>query len=887
MIGRTLSHYRVTAALGAGGMGEVWRATDINLDREVAIKLLPEEVVRDPERLARLRREARLLAALNHPNVATIHGLEEDVQPFLVLELVEGEDLSQRLARGPIPVEEAVAIAKQVAEALEAAHEKGIVHRDLKPANVKVTADNRVKVLDFGLAKAFIGDDPASSSTDLSHSPTLARGGTLAGVILGTAGYMSPEQASGRPVDKRADIWSFGVVLFEMLTGERLFAGETPSEVLASVIKEEPRWERLPSGCPAPLVALLRRCLRKRPRERLQDIGDARLELSELGEGALPATGDLSIVGRTASRRRAIGRWLALAAAALLGGAVGALSFRPRAASPDAPLPARFLVEMPPGASFHEWTPNPVAVSPDGRFVAVSAPPQGGDGTVLWVKPLDSRVARALPGTEGAVLPFWSPDAGSLGFFVGADLKTMHLATSSVQKVCTLPSAMLSAGAWSSRGTIVAASGWPAPRLYSVPDSGGEPKDLTGLDLPQFFPQFLPDGRRVLFSVLSPRGEVAGLYEVSVDPPGKPRRVLPEPARYASPGHLIFFREATLLAQAFDETRLVTTGGRTVLAEDVDSFWFGTADWGHFSTSPNLLLYTSRLTRSSMQLAWVDRGGKRLEEVGKPARYGQVLLSPDQQRVAVEVADADARTDIWVIELARGVASRITFDPADDLDPVWAPSSRELAYAVWRADRWDVFRKSVHGNTPATELLRSPAPVFVKSWSADAKSLVYVKLENEEYSVWVLQPDGDAKPEELFRSSFRIEQPQLSPDGRWLSYLSNESGSFEVYIQPFLGPGERVRVSTDGGGQPLWRRDGKELYYLSPDGRLMAVELKAVSGRLEVGRPAALFPLGRFASDYFDYAPSADGQRFLVKLPVGNESGRSIHAIVNWRSLVQ
>jgi Tol biopolymer transport system component len=780
----------------------------------------------------------------------------------------------------------------QIASGLAAAHAKGIVHRDLKPANVKLTADGRVKVLDFGLAKAFVGDDSASSSsTGLSHSPTLARGGTLAGVILGTAGYMSPEQASGGPVDKRADIWSFGVVLFEMLTGERLFAGETPSEVLASVIKEEPPWERLPSGCPGPLVALLRRCLRKRPRERLQDIGDARLELSELGDVAVPASGTRSVVGRTTSRRRAIGRWLALAADALIGGAVGALFFRARAESPEAALPARFLVEMPSGASVAVG----IAVSPDGRFLALSALPQGGaEQTVLWMKPLDSRVARALPGTEGAVLPFWSPDSGSVGFFVGADLKTIRLSTGSVQKVCTLPSGFASPAAWSSRGTIVAGSGWP-PRLYSVPDSGGEPKDLTGdltgLGLAEGFPQFLPDGQRMLFSVLSSRPEAGGLYEVSLDPPGKPRRVLTEMARYASPGRLLFVRDGTLLAQPFDETRLVTTGQRTILAEDVESLGLNITDSGNLSTSGNLLLYVSRPNRSSTQLAWFDRGGKRLEDVGKPAPYGQLVLAPDQQRIAVEVADAEGRRDIWVIELGRGVASRITFDPADELDPVWAPSSRELAYSVWRGDpRWDVLRKSLLSNAPASELLRSPVPVFVKSWSGDGKTFVYVKFEDDKYSkysVWVLHPDGDAKPEELFRSHFNIEQPQLSPDGRWLSYLSSESGTFEVYIQPFPGGGERVRVSTEGGGQPLWRRDGRELYYLSPDGRLMAVALKPAAGRLEVGRPAALFPLGRFAPDFFDYAPSADGQRFLVKVPVGNAGGRSIHAIVNWQSLLR
>ncbi len=895
--GQRLGPYELLSPLGAGGMGEVYRARDTKLGRDVAIKVLTVEVAQDPERLARFGREAHLLAALNHPNIAAIHGLEEEgAQPFLVLELVEGEDLAVRLKRGPIPVDEALEIAKQIAEALEDAHAKGIVHRDLKPANVKLTSDGKVKVLDFGLAKAYAGDTgTGASSADLSQSPTLARSGTLAGVILGTAAYMPPEQASGKTVDKRADIWAFGVVLFEMLTGRALFTGETVSEILASVIKEEPSWERLPADCPPAIAKLLRRCLRKRPRERLQDIGDARLELSDVLAGVpedLESATPGTAVPRAAERRRIRERWAWAAVALVSSGLAALLALLHFAQVPAVRPAAHFVIEMPDGVSFSGF--DPLAISPDGRFLAFTARPPNGNQSLLWIRPLESPAARPVPGTEGAESPFWSPDSGSVAFFAGPELKRIILSGGAAQKVCPLPLTGIAGGTWSPSGTIVFASGGSsASRLFAVAANGGEAKPLTTLDQSRgetghTMPWFLPDGRRFLFMVGSPRPESGGLHAASLDSPGERRRILAQGGRfeYAPPGRLLFVRENTLLAQSFDWKRLEAKGEAVPVAQSVDSFAY-VPSWGWFSASAGGVLAYMARGESNHQLAWLDRKGGRLGNVGKPAAYGQIVLSPDERRVAVEIPDAEGNNDIWLIELARAVASRLTFDPASEMDPVWSPDGRELVFARDRNGRRDIVRKSLSANETESLLLESPVDVYVKSWSGDGRFLVYVTNDAGKEATWALPLKGGGKPEPLLNTGFRIDQPQVSPDGRWLAYISEESGRWEVYVQPFRRAGEKLRVSPEGGGQPKWRGDGKELFYLSTDGRLMAVDVRPGEARIEVGLPTALFEAGRFAPDYYDYAVTADGQRFLMKVPVEKDAGRRIHVIINWPSLVR
>jgi eukaryotic-like serine/threonine-protein kinase len=904
-IGTSLSHYRITAALGAGGMGEVYRATDTNLHRDVAIKVLPPEVAQDPERLGRFKREAHLLAALNHPNIAAIYGLEEaDGKPFLALELVEGEDLKERLSRGAIPVDEALEIAKQVAEALEEAHNKGIVHRDLKPANVKLTPEGKVKVLDFGLAKAWAGESGSGgSSIDLSQSPTIARTGTLAGVILGTAGYMSPEQASGRAVDKRADVWSFGVVLFEMLAGRPLFSGETASEVMASVIKEEPAWERLPAECPPAIVRLLRRCLRKRARERLQDVGDARLEIQDVQAGALVETPASSADVEAAVRKERLGRarerwaWavVALVASAF---AVG-LAFTHLREKPETLPVVRLATDLPEGWSFAEfgWP----ASSPDGRQVVFVAHPDAAAGragaAMLWVRSLESLAVRPLAGTEGAqdAIPAWSPDSRAVAFFAGGELRKIKLADDTVQRICAMPAPGNGGTDWSQQGTILFSAGGSSGVIYSVPATGGEARPVTALDASRgetshHVPQFLPDGR-FLFTIASSQVENAGLYVASIDAPNERRQVVPGWQHYAyAAGHLLFARDGTLFAQPFDAARAQRSGEPVAIASSVGS-WGMNRSIGLFSVSPAGSLAAisgGGETLGQVQLAWVDRKGGLIGTVGAAANYGQLALSPDEKSVALEVWEGGA-SDLWVMDVARGVASRLTATPGMELDPVWAPDGRSLAFAALRAGKEDLRRRGLRANDPETVLLDSPGQNFPESWSRDGGAIALGRLEEDgTQGAWTLATTGTKKAEAVVTGPFRVDEAQISPDGRWIAYMSDESGRDEVYIEPFRRAGDRVRVSVDGGGQPKWRADGRELFFVSGNLHVQAVEVRPASERVEVTLPADLFELRVFrARNLDDYAPSGDGQRFLVKIPVEHTRKPQLQVVMNWPALLE
>jgi Tol biopolymer transport system component len=904
MIGETLSHYRVTAALGAGGMGEVYRATDTTLGRDVAIKVLPPEVAQDPERLGRFQREAHLLAALNHPNIAAIYGLEEaDGKPFLALELVEGEDLKERLARGAIPVDEALEIAEQIAEALETAHNKGIVHRDLKPANVKLTADGKVKVLDFGLAKAWSGEAPDGSSPPaaLSQSPTMANTGTVAGVILGTAAYMSPEQARGKPVDRRADVWSFGVLLWEMLTGRTLFAGDTVTDVIASLVKEEPDLEALPKATPPAVRRLIERCLRKDPRTRLPDIGAARLELQDARAGtaveiALPA-GEIDELRRAERRSRSRERWAWAAAFLVAAGLASFVGYRHLTEAPEPRPAAHFVLDTPEGLTFWEW--SPVALSPDGRQVALLGTSSGGDRQ-LWLRPLDATEARPLAGTLGALGGFfWSADGTEIAFAAEGELRKVTLSSGTVQRLCKLPRNDFDAGTWSASGTIVFEDGGLSGRLYSVPESGGEarpflPRDESRGEGPYHWPQFLPDGRHLLF-VLGGGGEETGLYVTSLDSPEERRRIRPGNARYqyVPPGYLLAAQDGTLTAQRFDLHKLAIQGEAVPIASSVGTFSEVNA-WGWFSASATGRLAWLSGQSQDTRLEWVDREGRRLATLGEPGKFGQIALSPDGRRVAAEIAGADGRFDLWVVDVARGVPSRLTTDPANDRDPVWSPDSQQIVYSSDASGDQNLLRKGLQGSEP-------PAPLpggigqtpgdrdIAKAWIAGGNTLLYLTI-GPERTLWKVSLDGKGTPEALVKG-FYIDQPHVSPDGRWLAYISQESGRWEVYVEPFGRRGERVRVSVDGGAQPRWRGDGKELFFLSLDGGLMSVSVRAGATSVEVGLPTTLVAARDLRAvvegpDYSDYSVSADGQRFLVKRPVEGSERPRIHVLLDWPSLL-
>ena len=904
LVGRTLSHYRITSAIGAGGMGEVYRATDTTLGRDVAIKVLPPEVAQDTERLGRFRREAHLLASLNHPNIAAIYGLEEAAgQPFIALELVEGEDLKERLARGAIPVDEALEIAAQIAEALEEAHNQGIVHRDLKPANVKLTPGGKVKVLDFGLAKAWAGEsrDGRSSVPMVSQSPTLAHTGTIAGVILGTAAYMAPEQARGKPVDRRADVWAFGVLVWEMLTGRALFSGGTVTDVIAAVVTQEPDLDALPTDTPRAIRRLLSRCLRKDLRQRLPDMGAARLELQEVMAGTAEAetpAAPLEDAVRAERRGRTRERWVWASVALVLSGLAVLLIHQRLTTVPEKQRAAHFVLDSPEDLTFPDFAPP--AVSPNGQHVVFAGLSSTGT-TQLWIRPLDSPETRALPGTDGAEIPFWSSDNTSVAFSAAGEIRKLVLASGTVQRVCALPRGGMTGGTWNDAGTIVFSSGGANATLYQVSAAGGEATSLTTLEklrgeLGQWWPQFLPGGRQLLVQVGSTHEANAGLHVISLDAPGERRRILPDGARFVyAAGQLLTVRDGVLEARPFDAQRL-TAGKPVPIATDVAT-WTNNSLWGWFSASSDGQLAWLSGRQGEVRLGWFDREGKPLGTLGEPGKYGQVALSPDGKRVVAEVEDAEGRFDLWTMDVARGVASRLTTDPANERDPVWSPDSQELIFSSDATGDQNLLRKGLQESKPPSPLPGGVGATpgkrdIAESWSRTGNTLLYTNIADTERTLWAASLDGNGPPELLMKDRFASDEHHVSPDGQWLTYISTESGRFEVYVEPFRRRGEKVRVSTSGGGQPRWRGDGKELFYLALDGRLMAVNVRLGATGIEVGIPTPLMPADRLKAvvqgpDYDDYDVTADGQRFLVKVAAGQSQRQRIHVLLNWTSPLQ
>ena len=871
-------------------MGEVYRATDTKLGREVAIKVLPDEVARDPERLGRFQREAHLLAALNHPQIAAIYGLEEaNDQPFLVLEHVPGEDLAERLKRGGLPVEEALDIARQIAEALEAAHERGIVHRDLKPANVKLTPDGQVKVLDFGLAKAWAGDAGVTSSTGaLSQSPTLAHTGTVAGVILGTAAYMSPEQARGKPVGRRADVWSFGVLLFEMLTGQPLFGGETATDVIAAVVTREPEWGALPAQTPREVRRLLERCLRRDPRSRLPDIGAARLELEEAIAGAVPAAGaggadEVTTVGPR--RGRALAWTLGLAAAVLgIGFVLGQLRARP----PSDDRVLSFTVEPPQATSFYLHTERPgvVTVSPDGRMLAFTAEAEG--RYRLYVRPLSSTVARPVASTEGAQYPFWSRDSRQVGFFAEGKLRKVQVAAGGAPPVTLCDAPEVKGASWGAAGTIVFAPSFTGP-LHRVSENGGESSPVTVVNAERKedshrHPRFLPDGRHFLYLARVGGGSADNAVVVGSVDGGEGRLLLRSPAaaEYAA-GHLLFLRERTLMARPFDAGRLEFEGEAVPIAEDVRLVAAGTA-LAVFSASANgVLAYEPGGAATTRRLVWRDRAGKELGGLGEPGDYFDVRLSPDGSLAFVTRGEqSGGNADVWIYEAARNLGTRLTFDPADEWGGAWAPDGRSVVFASNRDGNYDLYRATVGASAADEPLLVSDRLKYPGSFSPDGTLFAFTRDDPEtSLDIWILPMDGKGEPYPFLQGPYSQSVGRFSPDGRWLAYHSDESGRLEVYVAPFPGPGRKWQVSTRGGSWPEWRGDGAELFYQASDGTLTAVSVETRREALVIGAPQALFPFD-LADTNFKYTVTAGGQRFLVVEPVGPRHSQPLTVVVNW-----
>jgi serine/threonine protein kinase/Tol biopolymer transport system component len=870
-IGTRLGSHEITALLGKGGMGEVYRARDLKLKREVAIKILPEEFSRDADRVSRFQREAEVLASLNHPNIAAIHDLEEtDGTRYLVLELVEGGTLAERIASGPIPVEEALNIAIQICEALEAAHERGIIHRDLKPANVKITPDGKIKVLDFGLAKAM---ENAPANPTLSNSPTMLSG-TMGGMILGTAAYMSPEQAKGRPVDRRTDIFAFGCVLFEMITGHPAFKGDDLTEILGRVVTAEPDWNKLPTETPPIIRRLVRRALWKDPRQRLGDIRDARLDIEEaISEPVGDAKREDS-----SQNRKVRGPWIAASVAVVTAAALAipAVRYMREVPAPDAP---EMHLEI---TTPLTRTPAAFALSPDGRYIAFAA---SGDGPQrLWLRSLDKTGARPLPGTENADDPFWSADSRSIGFYASGKLKRIDIGGGVPQVLADTVTPL--GGAWNAEGTIIFSTG--TGPLSRIGASGGDPVPITRTGPTQIahrFPNFLPDGRHFVYYSAG-RPEVTGIYLASLDG-GEAKRLAAADTSglYLPPDMIAYGRGTSLLAQHLDLKRSELTGDVLRLSDFSVSTVLGEAG---LSVSSDGRIAFRGTSASRGRLRWYDRSGKETGIAGEPAAT-QVLypeLSPDGRQVAV-MLNIQGNSDIWLMDLVRGGMTRFTTDAAADLAPIWSPDGTRIAFASNRKGAFDLYMKPSNG-VGAEEVQReTPNTKFTQDWSKDARFLLYLEIDLKTgRDLWALPVTGnDRTPIPVARTAFEEQSGQFSPDGHWIAYETNESGQFQVVVQPFPEPTGRWPVSIDGGTQPRWRADGKELYFIAPDGKLMVVSISVQGQKFTPGPPVALFPallVTGSGANRQEYAVSSDG-RFLVNQAAEASTTTSITIILNWR----
>jgi Tol biopolymer transport system component len=852
-------------------MGEVYRARDTTLDRDVAIKVLPEAFAHDAERLARFLREAKTLAALNHPNIAAIYGLEDaDGTKALVMELVEGEDLSQRIARGAIPVEEALPLATQIAEALEAAHEQGIIHRDLKPANIKVRPDGTVKVLDFGLARAL---EPAGAlAVSASMAPTITTPAmTQAGMILGTAAYMAPEQARGKAVDKRADIWAFGCVLYEMLTGQRAFgaAGDGISDTIAAILRAEPDWSALPVATPAGVRRLLRRCLAKDTRDRLRDAADARFDLDEALSAPVPASSGLDTAAAPRTARRTMWR---PAAAILVTVAVLAVPATRHLLEQPATRQVRRLDLAVPAIT----DPLSVAISPDGRYLAFVAAGEDGVEPQLWIRALDETAARPLRGTGGAAYPFWSPDSQAIGFFAEAKLKQIDLRGGGPQTIADAAAAAPRGATWNSDGTIVFSE---SNRLASVAVRGGSPTGLTMLgpgQTSQRWPQFLPDGRRFLFHVLGGSPEVTGIYLGTLD--GKePVRLTPDntAAVFVSQGRLLVVRQETLMSLPFDPVRAVVTGDPVPVAQMVTA----NVSQGRAiltASDTGVIVYGAGSASQRRQFTWRDRAGQMIGTVvdAGDTDAPSMVLSPDGQRIITSLTQ-QGNQDIWAIDLMRGLPSRLTFNIARDNAPVWSADGQHVVFRSGRVGPYDLYEKLATGAGDERVLLATPDIKAPYDSSPDGKTLLYGVLSSKTGAdIMALPLVGEAKPFPVVQTGFAEDSAQFSPDGRWVAYESNESGRFEIYVVGFPTPQGKWQVSIGGGTFPRWRKDGRELFYIGTDGHLMAAPFTVATDAqsVETGRPVSLFT-PRFATGGAIlspgalarplYAVAADG-RFLI-----------------------
>jgi len=895
--------YAIVAPIGAGGMGEVYRATDTRLDRTVALKVLPQHVAASAGRRQRFEREARAVSRLSHPNICTLYDVgEQDGVPFLVMEHLDGETLAQRLRRGPIPIREALKYGIDIAAALEHAHRAGIVHRDLKPANIMLTASG-AKLLDFGVAALCAPDPVAGSAPAAVRTETEAL--TEEGTILGTLHYMAPEQLEGRDADARADIFALGAVLYEMATGRQAFGGSSKASVIASILERDPPSLAAAAaeggtGPSEPLSPLLdhvvARCLAKQPAERWQTVADLRRELQWIADVGLQGT--VASAFRT-SRRSRLGSPLWIAVAVLFvaaGAAIGALIM---ARAPNPPARAiQFVISAPELVTFSESSAF-LAVSPDGGALAfVAASPEGRRS--LWLRRLDSLAARQLPGTEGGSQPFWSPEGRFLAFRAVREgqLRKVGVAGGLPQTIADAQT--LHSGAWSPQGVIVFKRSADAG-LSRVSAAGGAVTSATALDpsraeVDHGWPHFLPDGRRFLFVARSRQPEHDGVaYVGSLDSADRVRLVSTDSqVTYAPPGYVMHMRGHTLVAQPFDADTGRVAGEPIVIAEQVERN--AGSRRGAFTVSQTGVLAYRPVGQT--QLVWFDRSGRRLGTIGPPARYDNPALSPDDRLLAFDRPNPETGTaDIWVVELARNITSRLTFNPDADDMPVWSTDGTRIVFRARRTApdgrlRWSLYEKASSGTGPEQLVPTAPlgpgdAPL---AWPQDGRFVVYTAADAAmRRDLWLLPRSAGGTPVRLLETPFNEGQAAASPDGRWLAYVSDESGSNEVYVRPFPSGEARWRISIDGGTEPAWRADGKELYYVARDRYLMAVTMRA-STAVDPAPPVRLFETAMASTTNVgytrnQYVVTGDGQRFLVNQPAGGLP--PVTVVVNWPALLK
>ncbi len=884
--GTKLGQYEVLSRLGAGGMGEVYRARDTRLGRDVAIKALPDEFARDPDRLARFEREAKLLASLSHANIAGIFGLEEvDGHRYLILEFVEGETLAHRISRGALSVDESLNIGKQIGAALESAHENGIAHRDLKPGNVMITGSGDVKVLDFGLAKGGMSTMSGSGSgSDLSHSPTMTYQGqhTVAGVILGTAAYMSPEQARGRAVDKRTDIWSFGCVLYECLTGRQAFAGETVSDMIARILEREPDWDALPSRTPPRIVELLHRCLEKDAKRRMRDIGDARIEIENVLSGK---TSDV-VAPAGGARSGLSGARVWMGAAALVVATAAATYVATTKLKPSVPsLVTRFEIAEKLGTRM-DLDGAHVSISPDGRHVAYRAQDSTGVAR-LWVRSFDKLEAREFPGTDGATSPFWSRDGKCIGFLSQTNISKVPLTGGTPENLAEVKGPR--GGTWNQYGDIVYAP-FSEGVLYRVSENGGDPVAITTLDSTEIghrFPMFLPDGKHFLYSSLPPVKGRYRIYMASLD--GGERKLVtssPGSGVVYYDGNLLYARDDVLVAQTFDAKSGEVTGDPVAIGDRILGTYFSGA--AGFSVSENgTLAYSSNIAVPT-HLQWVDLNGKKIGDV--PMESGDYIsfdISPDGHKAVVETSKWIGASDLWIVDLERGTVTRLSYDEGENTAPRWSPDGTRVAYQS--APYGDIPALVVvgvgAGSTTKRYVEDDPTFKYLYGWTPDSRALIFGRQDpTTRRDIYVLPLDGDEKPRPYLATTFYEEDGQVSRDGKWMVYDSAESGRLEVYVQSFPEPGAKYQVTTRGGFNRGWSYDGRYLFYGQPSDGTVTWAAEILPGsEFRLGPPRRF---SKVSANVFDAALASTQDKMLTLQPVGTLPPQTITIVENWPSLL-